>query len=346
MMRVLAALWLAGLAACSNAAPTRPADVEPASTEPFSFVLTEAGTDAGLKFGRAEHLAEGLRWAEGPTWVDAEGGYLLFTDVPRATIWRYDARDGARVVIEPSHGPDAGNPMGRGGANGLHVIPGGQMLVPDHGTRTLYQRDLATGSMTTLASSFQKQPLNSPNDVVRHPSGTVYFTDPPYGLPDGDADERHAQDANGVYALSLDGTITRVTASLNRPNGIVLSPEGDWLYVSNSERNAPVILRILIRDDGTLDPRASGSGEVFRKWSPLEDGLNVLDGMAMAADGTLFATGLNGFVVLSRDGEVLASARLDRPCANIAFGGPQRSELYVTCRDSLYRVPVNRTGLR
>ena len=275
-------------------------------------------------------------WAEGPVWVEDDGGYLLMTDVPGKTIWKFTDEAGLSKWMSPSTNPDA-TVTGSGGANGLTRLNASEVIVPDHGTRTLYAVDVLTRKTRTLADSYEGRPLNSPNDAALHENGTIYFTDPPYGLS-GDGDPLKAQPVNGVYALSPSGAVTLIDGSLERPNGIALSPDQRWLYVTNSNTDA-VIKRYPVEASGAV-----GEGIVWQDFSDrrAEPGAGNLDGLVVARDGTLFVSGLGGATVLSPAGDVLGTIDVGERCANAELGGADGSTLYLTCHTSLYTVPTNR----
>ena len=172
-----------------------------------------------------EVLAEGFDWAEGPVWVEA-GGYLLFTDVPQNVIWRWSETDGLSEFMRPSgfDGED-GSHLREPGANGLVIEPSGALLMCDHGNRSLSRVDLATRRKTIVVDRFEGKRFNSPNDLVIHRSGAVYFTDPPYGL-EGLNDSLVKEMAhNGVYRRAPDGAVSLIDDALTFPNGVALSPD-------------------------------------------------------------------------------------------------------------------------
>ena len=190
-----------------------------------SFHLTVAA-DA-----RIEKVAEGFTWAEGPAWIQ-DGRYLLFTDVPENVLYRWKQGDGLSVLLKPSglDGPDPGT-LREAGANGLHAEPGGTVLLADSGNRLVARFDPKTRRKTILAATFQGKRFNSPNDVVAHSNGIVFFTDPPYGLKGLDDSPVKELAFNGVYRIDAHGVVQVVDDSLRFPNGIALSPDEHTLYV-------------------------------------------------------------------------------------------------------------------
>ena len=337
-MRFTAVVLAAALAACSNTA------WEGKRSQGEITLLTDMANPPIAADAVIHDLGGAFGWAEGPVWVEAIDA-LLMTDVPGKTIWRYDAETGLSVWMSPSTRPGADVPDDAEGANGLFMLDGQTMLVPDHGSRSLYTIGVETRDVTLLADSFDGRRLNSPNDVVVHDNSTIYFTDPPYGLS-GDDDPRKEIAFNGVYALTPSGELTLVDGGLTRPNGIALSPDQSTLFVANSDPEASLYQIYPVSADGAV-----GEGRLLADVT--EDyasaGYGLPDGMAISRDGTIFATGPGGVLVMAADGERLAKVSVGKPCANVTFGpfgSDDHTALYMTCQDRLYVVETNRTGLR
>lgn len=334
---LLAASVLALLACCAKSqapAPRFPVIGHVTAFDP-AFGETVAA-DA-----RIERVAEGFTWSEGPTWV-RDGGYLLFNDVPQNTMYRWSERDGLSVFLKPSG--YAGPPLDalrEAGANGMHAEPSGSVLLADSGTRAVARLDPATRRKTLLASAYDGHRLNSPNDLVRRSDGVVFFTDPPYGLKDGDNSPVKELRFNGVYRLDTDGSVHLLDDSLSLPNGIALSPDERTLYVANSDPARPIWTAY------TLDPRGVVTGKrIFADASDIVGDANpgLPDGMAVASDGRLFATGPGGVLVFAPDGRRLGRIETGDAVANCAFGDDGRT-LYMTSHKMLARVRVKATGL-
>ena len=289
-------------------------------------------TDLGGDFG----------WSEGPVWI-RDGGYLLFTDVPGNAIHKYDPATGALSEwMNPSGPSDVTDAMRSPGANGLLNYGEGRILVPVHGERALFAMDLATQTKTPLATAYKGKRLNSPNDVVVHDSGAIFFTDPPYGLAGQDDSDAKELDFNGVFKLAADGTLTVVDQTLSRPNGIAVSPDGLYLYATEALPEKAAFLRYPIAADGTVGK----PDRVLDVSQPRADaGFGNPDGMVVATDGTIFATGPGGLWVMDGNLRTLAKLVMPKPCANATFGGADGSTLYMTCYDRLVSVKTNRTGL-
>ena len=288
----------------------------------------------------AEVLADGFSWSEGPVWRPTEGD-LLFSDVPENTVYRWAEGDGLSVFLRPaSRAFDTERP-GETGSNGLILDADGRLLLAEHGTRAVtrlgdrFVRD-------TLAAFYDNRRLNSPNDLVLHASGALFFTDPPYGLAGQDDSPQKEQPYNGVYRLDPDGTVTLVVAGLTRPNGVVLSPSGRTLYVSNSDPERAVWMAYPVGPGGWV-----GDGELFfdatDRVGPSRPGLP--DGMAVDAEGHVFATGPGGVLVFSPAGDHLGTIPTAKATANVAFGGPDGRTLFLTSTDRLLRLRTATRGL-
>ncbi|QJD69450.1 SMP-30/gluconolactonase/LRE family protein [Xanthomonas campestris pv. badrii] len=291
---------------------------------------------------RIEKLAEGFTWSEGPAWV-RNGGYLLFTDVPENTLYRWSEDAGLSVLLSPSGyvGPEQAT-LREAGANGLYAEPSGTVLLADSGTRIVARLDPATRKKTPLATRFDGKRFNSPNDVVRRNDGVVFFTDPPYGLKDLNDSPVKELRYNGVYRLDPDGSVHLLDDSLGFPNGIALSPDERTLYVSNSDPNRPIWMAY------ALDAQGAVTGKrVFADASDLvaTDAPGLPDGMAVSSDGHLFATGPGGVIVFDPSGQRLGRIETGEAISNCAFGSDGHT-LYMTSHAMLTRVRVKSLGLQ
>ena len=188
---------------------------------------------------KIEVLASGFTWTEGPVWVeDDRGGHLLFSDIPRNSIFRWSEKGGTELFMSPSGYTGATYYGLEPGSNGLTLDPQGRLTACEHGDRRISVLTKG-GGKRTLVDNYKGKRLNSPNDLVFHSSGSIFFTDPPYGLPDRESDPRRELDFCGVYRLDTDGTLTLVSKALERPNGIGLSPDEKTLYVAQSDPANP-----------------------------------------------------------------------------------------------------------
>lgn len=334
MIRTLTSiLSLVSLAACAGDEPTdpvRPVEaIESSNAESSTIVASDA---------EIEILAEGFTWPEGPVWVEEERA-LYFNDVPENKMYRWDESSGAALFLSPSGGgtPESTQNMREPGANGIIEWSGapGKLLLADHGARGLSVLDPETQDRTTITSEFEGKSLNSPNDIVQRSDGALYFTDPPYGLRGlNEAPEKELA-FNGVYFLSEAGELTLAIDDLSFPNGIALSPDEQTLYVAVSDPENAVIMAYDTRADGTVS-----NGRVFFDANPeLRDGGGLPDGMVVADNGTLFATGPAGVYILSPDGDVLGIVSTGMPTSNCTLDDDE-AYLYMTSSSVLARVPV------
>jgi gluconolactonase len=303
--------------------------------------LAPAFHDIVAADARIEKIAEGFTWSEGPAWIK-DGGYLLFTDVPENTLYRWSQAEGLSVFLKPSGlaNPDAGT-VREAGANGLIAEPGGTLLLADSGSRLVARMDLKTRKKTTLASTFEGHRFNSPNDLARHSNGAVFFTDPPYGLVGLDDSPLKEMRTNGVYRIDAGGQVRLIDEDLSFPNGIALSPDERTLYVSNSDPARPVWMAY------SLDAQGQVTGKrVFGDASDLmgEGIAGLPDGMAVSQQGYLFASAPGGVLVMDSAGRRLGRIRTGAAVSNCAFGDDGKT-LYMTSHTRLARVRVNVAGV-
>jgi gluconolactonase len=287
-----------------------------------------------------EVLARGFTWTEGPVWVpDDDGGYLLFSDIPRNSVFKWKEGAGISLFLCPS-GYTGGSFYGlEPGSNGLLLDPQGQLVSCEHGDRRISVLT-AGGGKRTLVDNYQGKRLNSPNDAVFKSGGDLYFTDPPYGLPARWDDPRRELDFCGVYRLTKDGTLTLLSTELARPNGIGFSPDEKTLYVAQSDPQAAIWKAFDVKQDGTL-----GTGRVLydaTKWVGMRPGLP--DGMAVDRQGHIWATGPGGVLVFSPDGQLLGRLNTGQRTANCTFGADGKT-LFITADSYLCRVKTLVTGV-
>jgi gluconolactonase len=284
-----------------------------------------------------EVLAEGFRWSEGPVW-DRAAGRLLFSDVPNNVVHAWSEKGGLSSFLKPSGytGPEGGG--GREpGANGLAFDAKGRLVLCQHGDRRISR--LEDGRFVTLVDRFEGKRFNSPNDLVLGADGSIYFTDPPYGLTKTFDDPGREIGWNGVYRLAPDGRVSVLAKDLRAPNGIGLSPDGGTLYVGQSDPDRPVVMAYDLAKDGTVS-----NGRVFFDTTPLrKNGPGGPDGLKVDRDGNVFTTGPGGVVVVSPKGEYLGTIVTGIPTANLAFGD-DGSTLYLTANDKLCRVRTTTKG--
>lgn len=289
-----------------------------------------------------KQLADGFKWTEGPTW-DSKRDRLLFSDIPNNRIHSWNSEVGLETVIDP-----AGNPHGAAdehaapGTNGLFYQPANDsLLICNQDGRSVDRMDFADKSRTSLADQFEGDKFNSPNDVIRASDGTIFFTDPPYGLKDGDDSRGRQMSIKGVYRLSIDGKVTRLVSDMSFPNGLALSPDERHLYISQSDPHAPVLRRFALNGDGSV----SGGDIWLDTASELNDqNPGLPDGMAVDQGGNVFATGPGGVFIVAPDGEILGRIHTGKATANCAFGD-DGSILYMTATDTLLRIQTKTKGV-
>ena len=272
---------------------------------------------------RFETIATGIRWAEGPLWL---GDALLFSDPPAGITRRWSPRDGMSVFLPAPPGLDPRR-VREGGTNGLARDAGGRVLAAHSGLRAVIAVDPRTRAVTTLADRYHGKRLNSPNDLVVDGDGAILFTDPPYGLVDGDASTLKEQPYNGVYRVTPGGDVTLLDGTLSRPNGIALAH--GRLYIAESNEAAP---RIWCYD--WANGRATNR-RVFldaKGWP----GPGLPDGMK-AAHGLLFCSAPGGIAIVDAQARVLGRIRHDRPIANVAFAP---GAMYLAADDRILRVAM------
>ena len=264
-------------------------------------------------------LASGLQFTEGPVWHP--DGYLLFSDIPANIIYRW-ASDG---TLEPYITPSRQS-------NGLTYDREGRLIACEHAGRQV-SRMGADRRMETVVDSYDGKHLNSPNDVVVHSNGSIYFTDPPYGiLPDlGEIG------LFGVYRVAPGGDITLVVPDFARPNGLAFSPDESILYINDSERRH--VRAFDVQADGSLS-----NGRVFVDMNVEAQG--VPDGMKVDVEGNVYCTGGGGLWVVDPNGRHLGTFVLPEQPANVAFGGPDNQTIYLTARTSLYSIRGSVPGLK
>jgi gluconolactonase len=321
-------------------------DKKPAKTLGKIERLDPAFDDLIGREAKLEVLVEGHVWTEGPVWVPRDGGFLLFSDIPRNRVYQWQQGKGERVFMEPSGGTgkDAAL-LKEPGSNGLLLDPDGRLVLMEHGDRRVSRLDSWDGkTKTTLAHRYMGKRLNSPNDGVFKSNGDLYFTDPPYGrsLKERRGEEFPDRDLDfcGVYRLSKDGKLTLLTREMTKPNGIAFSPDEKTLYVANSDPDKPIWMAFPVKDDGTL-----GAGKVFFDAAKLvgADRPGLPDGMKVDAKGNVFATGPGGVLVFTPEGKHLGTIATGVPTANCAWGN-DGSVLYVTADKALTRIQTKTKG--
>jgi len=285
-------------------------------------------------------LAEGFQFTEGPIWI-RKGGYLLFSDPNANRIYSYDPQRAALAVYREHSGYEGSDiaEYSQPGSNGLTVDSSGCLTINQHGNRRIVRVE-ADGTLTVLADRYRGKRLNSPNDLVYKSDGSLFFTDPPFGLPAFFKDPRKELGFSGVFR-AFKGKVTLVTDELDGPNGLAFSPAEDYFYVDNWSPHRKVILRFPVKPDGRI-----GKSEVFVDMTAELPGDEALDGMKIDIQGNLYVTAPDGVRIYSPAGRHLGTISVPRTVHNLAWGGDDGRTLYLCASDRLYRINVLIPGPR
>jgi gluconolactonase len=287
------------------------------------------------KDARVEKVADGFKFTEGPVWHPE--GYLLFSDIPANVIYKYTPGETPVVYLENAGFAGSREASNGRGSNGLTFDADGKLLITQHGARQIVRMD-SEESFTPIARQYMGKRLNSPNDLVAHSNGTIYFTDPPYGLPKGADDPAKELPVQGLYVLNK-GNLQLADDSMDKPNGVALSPDEDYLYVASREGENKKYYRYKVAKDGSLSDRT-----LFFDASAMGNGSP--DGIKVDVKGNVYCTGPKGVLVLSDNGELIGIISPAEQPANLAWGGPKGKTLYMTCRTGLYKIEMDVEGIR
>jgi gluconolactonase len=280
-----------------------------------------------LPLCKIERLAGGTRWAEGPVWM-GDARCLLWSDVPGNCIWRWDEETGAVSAWRKPSGHANGNTRDRQG----------RLLTCEHGGRRV-SRTEPDGRVATLVDSFEGKKLNSPNDIVCKSDGSVWFTDPSFGIL-GNYEGTKAEPELPTNVYRWDGKLTVVAEGINQPNGLAFSPDESILYVVESRSVPRKILAFDVKQETLANRRVLI--DAGPKGTP--------DGFRVDVDGNLWCgwgmgeAGLDGVHVFNPDGRLIGCIDLPERCANVCFGGLHRNRLFMAATTSLYSLYVNTQG--
>ncbi len=314
---------------------------------------TDPGFDAIVPAGaKIEKVATCCKWLEGPVWTHQ--GYLLFADIPGNRILKWTPEAGISIFLQPSGylgkeayaGPESGS-------NGMTLDRRGRLTVAGHARRNVYRLESmsAKAQITVLADRYQGKRLNSPNDLVYRTDGSLYFTDPPYGLPtQSNSDPQKELDFNGVFrvrdavahkpgAPADPARLELIIKDLTWPNGIAFSPDGKFLYIAVSDPQHKIWMRYDVKPDGSVE-----NGKVFYD-ATSAPGDGGPDGIKVDEKGNLYGAGPGGVWVFSPDGKHLGTLKIPERVANLNWGDDGRM-LYITASSSLYRVRLKIPGVR
>ncbi len=292
-------------------------------------VLHESFAQCFVGHARVERLWTGARWSEGPAWF-AAGRYLVWSDIPNNRMLRWDETDG---VVSEFRSPS-------NNSNGNTVDYCGRLVSCEHLGRRVTRTEF-DGSLSVLADSFEGKRLNSPNDVVVKTDGTVWFTDPSYGiLSDYEGDRADPELPCCVYRIDIDGTIAVVADDFFKPNGLAFSPDESILYIADTgvthDTNGPKHIRSMrVSSDG----KQLDGGTVFAECTE-----GVFDGFRCDSAGRLWSSAADGVHCYSADGTLIGKVRIPEIVSNVTFGGAKRNRLFICGTTSLYSVYLTVNG--
>jgi len=265
---------------------------------------------------KVQRIKTGYQFVEGPLW--REPGYLIFSDIPANTVYKWSPDGSVETFLKPS-----------GNSNGLAADLEGRVLLAQHGKRSISRLE-ADGTETELATHFDGKRLNSPNDLAVKSDGSIYFTDPPYGINSSQEELGYY----GIFRISADGQLYLLDNSLTRPNGIVFSPDEKKLYVNDSQARKIYVWDV--ENDSTL---------ANKKLFATMTGGGAADGMKVDTNGNLYSTGPGGIWIFKPDGSVLDKIPVSESTTNLNWGDADRKALYITADKSIYSIRLNATGI-
>ena len=280
---------------------------------------------------RVERLWTGARWSEGPAWFPA-GRYLVWSDIPNDRMLRWDETDGEVSVFRAP----AGN------SNGNSRDPQGRLVTCEHLARRVTRTE-HDGTITVIADRWDGKKLNSPNDVTIRSDGSIWFTDPSYGILGDYEGERADSEIGACHVYRVDpesGAVAAVATDFVKPNGIAFSPEEDWLYVSDTgithTPGGPAHIR---RFRVSTDGKSLIGGEVFAECTA-----GVFDGFRLDRDGRIWSSAADGVHCLDPHGQLIGKVRIPEMVGNVCFGGAKRNRLFIAGTTSLYAVYLTANG--
>jgi gluconolactonase len=288
-----------------------------------------------VKDAKAEIIADGFEWSEGSLWVE-KYLMLLFSDVPKNTIYKWTEKNGKEIYLTPSGYTDTLKRGGESGSNGLLLDKNGNLVLCQHGDRRMAKMnaplDKPVAIFTTLAGKYNGKRFSSPNDAVYNSAGELFFTDPPYGLEKQADDPKKETIWNGVYKVKKDGTVILLLDSISRPNGIAFFPGEKKMLVACSDPARPNWYIYDVKGD------ALTNGKIFYSvagydtaWQGLPDGLKI------DKNGNVFATGPGGLYIFNSEGKKLGMIKLDNATSNCALSNDEKT-LYITNDMNILRI--------
>jgi len=288
---------------------------------------------------KLEKIADGFTWVEGPVW-DKRGGYLLFSDIPANAVYKWKSGEGISLFLKSSGYsgtvPFAGKEPG---SNGLTFDAKGQLVLCRHGDRQIGRLEL-NGTIVPLVDHYKGHKINSPNDLVFKSNGDLYFTDPPFGLPQA-FDDLSKAPVQGVYRLSKDGSVTLLIRDIKAPNGIAFSPDEKTLYVSDVDPKRAAWLAYDVQSDGTV----TNGRVLFNATRWRKDPFFGPDGFKVDRQGNIFGARPGGLSVIAPDGTLLGTIETGPPTSNVAWGEDGKT-LFITGGSSVYRLRLTTGAAR
>lgn len=280
---------------------------------------------------RVERLWTGARWLEGPAWF-AAGRYLVCSDIPNNRMLRWDETSGAVSVFrQPSNN-----------SNGNTVDGQGRLVTCEHQARRVTRTE-HDGSVTVLADRYEGKRFNSPNDVVVSADGSIWFTDPPYGILSDYEGDQAEPEMDGCHVYRLDaasGAITRVAGDFDKPNGLAFSPDESLLYIADTgashREDGPRHIRRFRVDGGRLS-----GGEVFAECTA-----GLFDGFRVDREGRIWSSAHDGVHCLDPDGTLIGKIRIPEIVSNVTFGGPKRNRVLICGTTSIYSAFLTTSGCK
>ena len=283
-------------------------------------------------------LSEGYDWSEGPLWLPQQQK-LIWSDVPRNTIYSWSEKDSVTVFLTPSGYTSDEPTQGEAGSNGLLMDENGRLILCQHGNRSVARMvgglDNPQPLFMILAGTFDGKKFSSPNDAAYGPNGNLYFTDPPYGLVGQDEDPKKEIEFNGVYKLTPNGEVSVMTKTLTRPNGIAFNPDKTKCYIANSDAEHAVWMVYDVDDQENLINETL----FFDATSMVEEGNGLPDGLKINKEGILFATGPGGLLVFTPEGNHLGTLHTGSPVSNCALNDDE-SILFLTSDAMIVKVDL------
>ena len=312
---------------CKNNSNKYIGSIEVLDNKAYNFISSSSNVEV---------LASGFSWSEGPVWSSKLNG-VIFTDVPENKAYLWTEKKGLNIFLNPSGKTGYPKNSAKGGANGLIINSKGELIVCQHGDRRLAKlKDWPSDNpvFETVIDNYKGNTLNSPNDLAISKDGSIYFTDPPYGLPDQDLDSLKEINFNGVYKFK-DNKIKLLINNLTRPNGVALSNDENFLYVANSDKNIPIINVYEISNDTLVNEKIFFDGSNLAKTKK-----GLFDGLKVHSSGTVFATGPGGVLIIDSNGKHLGTINPGSRVANCAFD-EKEDFLYMTSDNNLTRIKLN-----